>query len=358
MLPSVVPRVPCPAGQSFEPVLLIVAQSGFIGLPGVPRSLRAHPDTQLVTISVSVSKRNTSITIPLDVGLKSAEALFPPIDEGVPCPTRQSFEPMLTVGAKDSFGTEITLPADPPSEWTIADHIGVSPIRPRNTSVTVLLDVGLKSAEILLPLISAPIPCPARQLFKSFRTIGGNDVLRLILTLNSYPRAKPVSADLVGVRDASVTVAFDILLESAETLLELFVEGIPRPTRQVPKSAFTLSVKNAPRVKGALVRDPLTELVAIDGVGRRDAGVTVEFDVVLESAEVLLPLVGVDVPRLAGQFLEPAFAVGVKCAVGVEVALLVDPETEPVTIDRVQVRDARVGVAFDELFQQPEPELP
>ena len=49
----------------------------------------------------------------------------------------------------------------------------------------------------------------------------------------------------------------------------------------------------------ALHVDPTTERVAIDRDGRRDAGGTVAFDVVPESAETLLPLVGLGVPALA-----------------------------------------------------------
>ena len=42
--------------------------------------------------------------------------------------------------------------------------------------------------------------------------------------------------------------------------------------------------------------DPTTEGVAIDGVGLGGAGVAVSFDVVQESAEILLPPVDVRVP--------------------------------------------------------------
>ena len=42
-------------------------------------------------------------------------------------------------------------------------------------------------------------------------------------------------------------------------------------------------------MEGALVIDPLTELVAIDHVGRRDAGVTVAFDEPFQHPEPELP---------------------------------------------------------------------
>jgi ABC-type glycerol-3-phosphate transport system substrate-binding protein len=45
--------------------------------------------------------------------------------------------------------------------------------------------------------------------------------------------------------------------------------------------------------------DPTTGWVAIDREGRGDAGVTVAFDVVHESAETLLPLVGLRAEALA-----------------------------------------------------------
>ena len=51
-------------------------------------------------------------------------------------------------------------------------------------------------------------------------------------------------------------------------------------------------------------------------------------------------------------------AVGGKDAFVVFAALLDDPLTEPVAIDRVGPGDAGVTLALDKLFQQPEPELP
>ena len=88
-------------------------------------------------------------------------------------------------------------------------------------------------------------------------------------------------------------------------------------SRAGPESVLAVSVKGAFGVDVRCVIDPLTEPVAIDRVGLRDAGVTVAFDVVQESAETLLPLVGAGVPCPAGQLLESVLAVGVKGAFGV-----------------------------------------
>ena len=137
------------------------------------------------------------------------------------------------------------------------------------------------------------------------------------------PLTKPVAIDRVGPRDAGVTVAFDVVLESAETLLPLVGVGSHVQPGRSCESALAVGVKGAFGVAVALRVDPHTERVAIDGVGPRDAGVTVAFDVVQESAETLLPLVGAGVPGPAGQVLESALAVGVKGALGVGcVALL------------------------------------
>src|ERR1700737_3029095 len=99
---------------------------------------------------------------------------------------------------------------------------------------------------------------------------------------------------------------------------------------------------------GVAHRPTHTERVAIDRIGLRDAGVPVAFDVVLESAETLPPIVNAGIPYPAGQLLEPAFAVGVKGAfVGVPNALGYDPCTELVAIDHVALRDAGLTVAFE-----------
>ena len=138
------------------------------------------------------------------------------------------------------------------------------------------------------------------------------------------PLTELVAIDRVGHRDAGVTVAFDVVQESAETLLPLVGAGVPRPAGQILEPASAVGVKGASAFV-ALHIDPRTEPVAIDRVGDRDAGVTVAFDIVLESAETLLPLVGEGVPRPAGQILESPFALGVKGAFGVRGALLYDP---------------------------------
>ena len=98
----------------------------------------------------------------------------------------------------------------------------------------------------------------------------------------------------------------------------------------------------------ALLRDPRTEPVAIVGVAERDAGVTVAFDVVQESAEALLPLGGVRVPCPAGQLLEFAFAVGVEGAFVVPLALRRDPlaEVVPRVVD-VPLWDSGTMECFD-----------
>ena len=78
-----------------------------------------------------------------------------------------------------------------------------------------------------------------------------------------------------------------------------------------------MGVEGAIGVVPALNVDPLPERVAVERVSHRDAGVTMAFDVFQEPLEALLPLVGTEVPRPAGQLLESAFAIGVKGAYGV-----------------------------------------
>ena len=147
--------------------------------------------------------------------------------------------------------------------------------------------------------------------------VGVKDALGVSGALLADPCAELVAIDLVGHRDPGVTVAFDVVQKSAERLLPLLGEGVPCPAGQFLESALAVGVKGASGVVDALVCDPPTEPVAIDLVGRRDPGVTVAFDVVQESAEPLLPLVGEGVPCPAGQGLESALAVGVKGASGV-----------------------------------------
>ena len=61
-----------------------------------------------------------------------------------------------------------------------------------------------------------------------------------------------------------------------------------------------------------MIIDPLTELVTINGVRGRDAGVAVAFDVVLKSAESFLPLIGVGIPCPTGQLLESTLTIRIE----------------------------------------------
>ena len=115
---------------------------------------------------------------------------------------------------------------------------------------------------------------------------------------------------------------FDVVEESAETLLPLVGEEVPCPARQLLESVLAVSVKGAFGVIAALTVDPRAEPVAIDRVSLRHPCVTVAFHVVEESGETLLPLVGEGVPCPARQVLESLFAVSVKGAPVVVVALL------------------------------------
>ena len=108
----------------------------------------------------------------------------------------------------------------------------------------------------------------------------------------------------------------------------------------------------------ALIIDPLTELVTIDGVGLRDAGIAVAFDVVLKSAETLLPLRSFWVPCPGGKFFEPAFPVSWKGTLIEEDPTSLDPITELVSIDGVRGRDAGIAVVFDVVLKSAETLLP
>ena len=161
------------------------------------------------------------------------------------------------------------------------------------------------------------------------------------------PSTQSVAIDAVGRRHAGVAVAFDVTQELTEAVFPLCCNGVPCPTGQFLESVFAVGVKGAFGVAMTLHGDPLTELVAIDRVRMRDAGVTVVFDVTHELAEALLPQVGAWGPCPPGQMLESAFLIGLKGASVVAATLDGDPLTELVAIDRVAHWDERVTVAFD-----------
>jgi len=101
-------------------------------------------------------------------------------------------------------------------------------------------------------------------------------------------------------------VTFDVLPQATETLLPHVGEGVTRPTVHLLESLFAISDKSAVSVLDTLFLDPGAELVAIDRVRPRHAGVTVAFDILLQTAETFLPPVGVRGPGSAGHVLESA----------------------------------------------------
>jgi hypothetical protein len=222
----------------------------------------------------------------------------------------------------------------------------------------VVFDVVHESAETLLPPLGHGVPCPTAQVFQSTLAISLQGAFDVVIALFADPCAELVAIDGVPLWDAGVTVAFDVVHESAEARLPLLGERIPCPAGQVFQSTLAISLQGAFAVVIALLADPCAELVAIDGVVVRDAGVTVSFDVALELAEDCLPPLGMGFPCPAGQVFESMFAVGVKFASVMEAALGGDPVAKLVVIGCVGLRDAGITVAFDKLFQQPEPELP
>src|ERR1700676_3766266 len=85
---------------------------------------------------------------------------------------------------------------------------------------------------------------------------------------------------------------------------------------------------------------------------------TIVFDVLQESTETFFPPVGIRIPTPAWQVFKSALAVRVKGAVGVFVALRVDPFAKLVAIDGIGHRDPSVVVIFDVVPESGEAILP
>ena len=135
--------------------------------------------------------------------------------------------------------------------------------------------------------------------------------------------------------------------------------SVPRPAGQFLKPILAVGVNSAFAVRAALIGHPRAELVAIVCyVGLWYTSVTVVFDVVQESAEALFPLVDLALPCPAVQFLKPVFAVGIKGACGVPLALRLDPRAQVTIVGLVRLRDIGITVAFDVVQESAETFLP
>ena len=82
-----------------------------------------------------------------------------------------------------------------------------------------------------------------------------------------------------------------------------------------------------------------------------DASVTVEVNVLEQLAETFFPLVGGRVPRPAREVLELPFAIRLKAALRVEMALSDHPRTEAIAVNLVSHRDLSVTVQCDVVLE-------
>ncbi len=163
---------------------------------------------------------------------------------------------MLALGEKDASAVKAALRYDPRPELVAIHRVGG-----RDAGVTVVFDVVQQSAEPLLPPVGLGIPCPAGQVFEPVFVVGVQGAFDVTPALHIDPCAEFVAIDCVGLRDAGVTVVFDVVQKPPETLLPLVSAGIPCPTRQVLKSVLAIGVQSASGEEAALVPDPITEFV-------------------------------------------------------------------------------------------------
>ena len=274
--------MPCPAAHLLESALAVGVKNAFVVLD----PLIVDPMTELVAIE-RVGRRDASVTVAFDICLELVETLLPQVGFGVPCPAGHVLESAFAIGLKGALTMVSALRTGPHAKLIAADRAGH-----RHAGITLVLDVFDESAEPFLPLVGLGVPCPAGQVLKSAFAIVVNDAFGVLVALNADPLTELVTIDLVGHRNPRVTVVLDVFHEAAETLLPLIDERVPCPAGQVLEAAFRLGVKAAFGVAVALLTDPPAEPVTIDAVRVRDPCMTVAFDVVLEAAEALLPLVG------------------------------------------------------------------
>ncbi len=77
-----------------------------------------------------------------------------------------------------------------------------------------------------------------------------------------------------GVRLGDPGIAFDIAKELAEAVLPPGSAAVPCPAIQSLESVLAIGVEDPSGIEVELIADPRTELVAIDRIGLRDAGIT------------------------------------------------------------------------------------
>ena len=86
-------RAPSPASPCFQPTTTLFVEAS---LP-VPPTLRAHPLTEPESIAIVISARDPTVSLALDVALKTGKPLFPGILGGVPGPPGECLQPAATL---------------------------------------------------------------------------------------------------------------------------------------------------------------------------------------------------------------------------------------------------------------------
>jgi hypothetical protein len=146
------------------------------------------------------------------------------------------------VGAAGSFHLDFRTAPNAKSSPTASCTDSLTRMSPRAASA------GTRAAIAML----RPNRCPARHVLEPTLPFGIDGSSGIVAALFFNPHAESVFFGHVGDRDSGVTVAFDVVQKSAETVLPPVDMRAPCPARQLLESALTLGLKGALRVVVAL----------------------------------------------------------------------------------------------------------
>ncbi len=89
------------------------------------------------------------------------------------------------------------------------------------------------------------LPCPARHVLEPTLPFGVDGSSGIVAALFFNPHAESLVFGHVGDRDSGVTMPFDVVQKSAETVLPLVGMGVPCPAGQVLELALARDVECA-----------------------------------------------------------------------------------------------------------------
>src|SRR6266571_5218780 len=179
LFPSVLVRLPRPAGLRLEPLRPLWAQR----TGARSHALRFHPAAEAEAV-LDMVFGNTSVALAGDEADEAIEAVVPLTRELIPRPPRQRLQELCAIGSKDSALVRASLRSDPDAELE-----PILSVACWHECVAFAFYEAGQMPEGLLPARRARVPDPAGKGFQKSRPLGVEGASTVVVALPGDPCA-------------------------------------------------------------------------------------------------------------------------------------------------------------------------